>query len=278
MVLADALIEPVNVNALPNVRWICAGGSESDREAFESSCFEGATYWPLDGVLSTVQSGHPLSSRPGGRHPLPAIADWCAFLRSKNLSQQSTVVLYDFQNAAMAASRAWWMLRAAGVAQAYVLNGKIVDVKNRRTEHLSMPAQSAWPTRWQRPIADIEQVDAARTDHDWRVIDVRSRERFEGKAEPLDKIAGHIPGAFNIPYTDNLDSGGHFKSHDILRQLYFDILQHRESARWIVHCGSGVTACHTLLALEHAGLLGASLYVGSWGEWCVSGKPIATAL
>ena len=101
------------------------------------------------------------------------------------------------------------------------------------------------------------------------MLDVRSTPRFRGDTEPIDPVAGHIPGAVNLPYTENTG-----KSPEELRQMYEQFLDGVPPERLIVHCGSGVTACHTLLALDRAGLHGASLYVGSWGEWCRNGMPI----
>ena len=108
------------------------------------------------------------------------------------------------------------------------------------------------------------------------MLDVRSRERYRGDTEPFDPVAGHIPGAVNLPYTENLDPEGSFKSPEELQTLYTHLLGGLPPDHLVVHCGSGITACHTLLALEHAGLQGAALYVGSWSEWCRSGKPMAT--
>ena len=113
----------------------------------------------------------------------------------------------------------------------------------------------------------MERVDALRKDAGWKVLDVRSGERFRGETEPIDPVAGHIPGAVNLPFAENLQQG-RFKSPRELRNLYQELLGATPADRLVVHCGSGVTACHTLLALEAAGLDGAALYVGSWGEWC----------
>ena len=126
--------------------------------------------------------------------------------------------------------------------------------------------------RIDRPAVDLPRIDALRRDAAWKVLDVRSRERFRGETEPIDPIAGHIPGAVNLPFAENLENG-RFKSAQTLRAMYEEVLGGTPPERLIVHCGSGVTACHTLLALEAAGLEGASLYVGSWGEWCRNDLP-----
>jgi thiosulfate/3-mercaptopyruvate sulfurtransferase len=122
---------------------------------------------------------------------------------------------------------------------------------------------------WQLPTVTLDEVDARRNDPSWRVLDVRATPRFRGDTEPIDPVAGHIPGAVNLPYTENLG-----KSPEELRAMYEELLGGVPPERLIVHCGSGVTACHTLLALDRAGLHGASLYVGSWGEWCRNDMPV----
>jgi thiosulfate/3-mercaptopyruvate sulfurtransferase len=129
---------------------------------------------------------------------------------------------------------------------------------------------------WCLPTADVDAVDAARGDPARLVLDARAAVRFRGDSETFDPVAGHIPGARNAPYAENLDAAGRFKSPAELRELYDRLLDGRPPDSAIVHCGSGVTACHTLLAMAHAGLPGASLYVGSWSEWCrQANRPIA---
>jgi thiosulfate/3-mercaptopyruvate sulfurtransferase len=117
------------------------------------------------------------------------------------------------------------------------------------------------------PVADIVEVDHARSAPERRVLDVRANFRFRGQSEPIDPVAGHIPGALNLPYSENL-SEGRFRSARELHALYQELLGSVPPENLIVHCGSGVTACHTLAALERAGLSGARLYIGSWSEWC----------
>jgi thiosulfate/3-mercaptopyruvate sulfurtransferase len=159
------------------------------------------------------------------------------------------------------------MLRAVGHENVAVLDGdwRALPSTDELPHFLALPRYPA--TSWQLPTADMARVDALRSDDAWRVLDVRSRERFRGETEPIDPIAGHIPGAINLPFAENLENG-RFKSADALRAQYRQLFGDVPPERVVVHCGSGVTACHTLLALEHAGLRGASLYVGSWGEWC----------
>ena len=126
-------------------------------------------------------------------------------------------------------------------------------------------------TEFTLPTVDIKEVDRARVDSQSVVIDVRAAFRYQGESEPIDPIAGHIPGAINVPLSENLDNNGCFQTAKQLRARYAPALE--DASRCIVHCGSGVTACHTLLALHLAGFEGAELYVGSWSEWCRNARP-----
>ena len=126
------------------------------------------------------------------------------------------------------------------------------------------------------PTADAEEVEMRRLSRDSVLIDVRSPVRYRGEEENLDPIAGHIPGAVNDPYVSNLDAEGRFQSAETIRTRLEETLQEAGSRNAIVYCGSGVTACHALLAMDIAGLEGAALYVGSWSEWCRSGRPRAS--
>ena len=127
---------------------------------------------------------------------------------------------------------------------------------------------------WKLPTVNIEGVQAAAKDPDSLVIDVREAYRYRGEKEPIDLVAGHIPGAINVPYVNNLSENGSFRTAGDLASQYQEVLGTRDPSNVIVHCGSGVTACHTLLALEQAGIKGANLYVGSWSEWSRRDLPV----
>ena len=202
--------------------------------------------------------------RNGGRHPLPPLERWLRQLGEWGITPSTKVVVYDDANGANAAARAWWMLRAVGHEDVAVLDGDWREL----AAGADPEAQPPYPaTEWQLPTVDMQQVESLRGDPQWRVLDVRTGERYRGETEPIDPVAGHIPGAINLFFGENLEHG-HFKSPQALREQYEKLFGNVPAERVVVHCGSGVTACHTLLALEHAGLPGASLYVGSWGEWC----------
>ena len=216
----------------------------------------------------------------GGRHPLPELSAWAARLGSWGITPGTRVVAYDAAGGANAAGRLWWMLRAVGHAHVAVLDGGAAAARAAGMEWTvavapPRPAATPYPAGpWRLPTADIDTVALRARDPAWRVIDVRSRERWRGETEPLDPTPGRIPGTVNVPYSENLRADGRFESPETLRQRYARVLGDTPPERVIVHCGSGVTACHTLFALELAGLPGAALYVGSYGEWCRSGRPL----
>ena len=232
------------------------------RAAYDAGHVEGAIHADLERHLSA-----PGDPAKGGRHPLPPLERWLAQVAEWGITPSTQVLVYDDQDGANAAARAWWMLRAIGHENVEVLSAaqRSAGVPPAVPAASRAAASGGWAETWQLPTVTIDEVDRLRTDPDWRVLDVRSPERFRGETEPIDPIAGHIPGAVNLPYTENTG-----KTPEQLRAMYEDLLQGVPPERLIVHCGSGVTACHTLLALDKAGLRGASLYVGSWSEWCRS--------
>jgi thiosulfate/3-mercaptopyruvate sulfurtransferase len=173
------------------------------------------------------------------------------------------------------------MLRAIGHRDVQVVDGGLAALRDSGfplTTAAPVPqAQAPYPFAGpMHGVADIDEVERARTAADRRVIDVRAAFRFRGDSEPFDPVAGHIPGARNAPYAENLRADGTFKSADELRAQLTGVLDGVAPAQAIVHCGSGVTACHTLLALNAAGYDGAALYVGSWSEWCRNDLPRAS--
>jgi thiosulfate/3-mercaptopyruvate sulfurtransferase len=204
---------------------------------------------------------------------LPELSAFAARLGQWGITPRSHVVAYDDQNGANAAARLWWLLKAVGHEHVQVVEGGVAALVSAgfklTTDAPTTAAAPAYPvSELIRPRADIDEVERARSAPDRCVIDVRAGFRYRGEKEPIDPIAGHIPGAKNIELTENLRSDGTFKSASELRALYLAALGGIAPEQTIVHCGSGVTACHTLLALERAGLTGAKLYVGSWSEWC----------
>ena len=189
--------------------------------------------------------------------------------------------MYDDKNGANAAARFWWMLTALGHTAVQVLDGGMAAAvaagfPTSSTVPRPAPGPAYAQSTWSLPLASVEEVAQAAHDPASLLIDVRDTSRYRGEQEPIDKIAGHIPGAVNIPFTDNLDGEGFFLPPALLRKKYAAALNNRPVEAVIVHCGSGVTACHTLLALAYAGLPVPKLYVGSWSEWSSNGRPVAT--
>ncbi|MEB0248783.1 MULTISPECIES: sulfurtransferase [unclassified Mucilaginibacter] len=235
-------------------------------------------------ILATLDDDlaqHPEDAAKGGRHPLPALKDFAATLGRWGITPESHVVVYDDRNAAMGGARLWWMLRSIGHTNVQVLNG---GLKAATDEGLELSTDAYQPTATSPyPIpeqyshtVDIEEVKKAAKADDRVVIDVREGARYLGHTEPLDLVAGHIPGAVNLFYSNSLSPEGKYLTSQALATLYKDAIGDIKPEDVIVHCGSGVTACHTLLGMEHAGIKGPKLYVGSWSEWSRNNLPIAT--
>lgn len=245
-----------------------------DAAAHASGHLPGALHADLNRHLSTASDpGHDPAR--GGRHPLPSVARFAAQLGAWGIGPDTEVVVYDASGGGNAAARLWWMLRALGHGSVAVLDGGLEAALEAGMElTVEVPAIAPVPPypadRWRLPLVDAEGVEALRHDPSRRLLDVRSGERWRGENETLDPVAGHIPGSLNHYWADNLGPEGRFKAPGALRAQYEALLDGTPPDRLAVHCGSGVTACHTLLALELAGLPGASLYVGSWSEWCRS--------
>lgn len=235
----------------------------------------GARFVDLEKDLATVSS----DASKGGRHPLPDLFDFAKTLSELGISENSRIVIYDDKNGANAAARCWWMLYAFGIEKVQVLDSGFQIAEkaglemNSGLEHFHQTTIRI-PEKWQLPTADIDEVEHLLSEKSATVIDVRDAYRYNGESEPIDSIAGHIPGAINIPLTENLTENGTFLQPEILKENYQKILNNHPE-KLIIHCGSGVTACHIILAMAYAGMEIPVLYVGSWSEWCRSGKEIA---
>jgi thiosulfate/3-mercaptopyruvate sulfurtransferase len=238
---------------------------------------EGAQFADLDRDLAIK----PENAAFGGRHPLPPLEDFSKLLGKWGITPASHVVVYDDKAGAFGGARLWWMLRAIGHEKVQVLNGGLQAAKDAGVP-LSTEVYIAKPVApYPVPVTysgtvDIEQAGEGAKADNQMVIDVRETPRYLGITEPIDLIAGHIPGAVNLPYTLNLDQSGKYLSPAELKSAYESLIGEIDPAEVIVHCGSGVTACHTLLGMEYAGITGPKLYVGSWSEWSRKDLPIAT--
>jgi len=218
----------------------------------------------------------------GGRHPLPSLAQFADALQKLGITKQSHVIIYDDKNGGNAAARLWWMLKSIGHEKVQVIDGGFqaaVKANFPTTNKVEIPKSVGQyeVSSWSLPLSDIDEVERVSKADDHILIDVRDANRFAGLTEPIDTVAGHIPGAINIPFTENLDSDGRFLNPEVLKENYTRALEKVEHGNVIVHCGSGITACHTLLAMDYAGLPIPKLYVGSWSEWSRNNKEMVLA-
>ncbi|MFZ0500403.1 MAG: sulfurtransferase [Steroidobacteraceae bacterium] len=266
------------------------GRPEWGLEAYASARLPHALYAHLDHDLSGKASAST------GRHPLPPVDEMAARLGRWGIDAQVHVVAYD-QSSGAHAARLWWLLRWLGHTRVAVLDGGFAAWQEERLPldmtpfetqaQLETQAQRERPPRRFEPrpdaemvvsTADLEGLMASRqfAAADVVLVDARSAERFAGRNETIDPVAGHIPGARNHPFTANVDAAGRFLARGTLRERFANTLEGVPPDAAICMCGSGVTACHNLLAMEVAGLQGARLYAGSWSEWIRDpNRPIA---
>jgi thiosulfate/3-mercaptopyruvate sulfurtransferase len=245
----------------------------ADGEAlYRTSHIRGARFAHLDRDLSGTKTGG------NGRHPLPPHEDFTAFLAAAGVDEDSVIVAYDASNG-LYASRLWWLTRAIGHADVAVLDGGLPAWQQAGlTMTDAMPATSKGNIVLREPLTsqvDTDDVEANLATQAKLVVDARAPERYRGEVEPLDPVAGHIPHAVNHPMARNLASDGRFKEASALRSAFDETMAGREPEAIVQSCGSGVTGCHNLLAMEVAGLPGAALYAGSWSAWCADpARPI----
>lgn len=245
------------------------------RRAYEQGHIAGAHYLDHEADLAAPRSGS------NGRHPLPGRDAFAGLMAAHGVTPETLVVAYD-ASGGMFAAHLWWMLRWMGHERVAVLDGgwQAWTAAGLPTETGATPAVAAQPgARAGQSLAgtvDAAEVLANIAQPAFTVIDARAANRYRGEVEPMDPVAGHIPGALNRPNTENLQADGRFKTPAQLRQE-FEVLLGGRAADGIVHqCGSGITACHNLLAMEVAGLAGSRLYPGSWSEWCSdAARPVA---
>ena len=271
----QTIIDPHSLSEhLENPNWLVVDcrfnlmAHEQGRAEYEDSHISGAVYADLETFLSNPPSTDQ------GRHPLPAPELIAERFTQLGVTTHTQVVAYDAGPGVMA-SRLWWMLRYMGHERVAVLDGGLA-----RWRAASYPESSG---NQQRDGGDF--VGAPRSE--WLVtldqvgegsflVDAREPARFRGESEPMDPVAGHIPGAQNRFFGLNLDAEGNFLSADQLREQFAELLDGTAAAEATFYCGSGVTACHNLLALAHAGFEPGKLYVGSWSEWCRDAdRPVA---
>lgn len=238
---------------------------ERGRQDYLVSHIPGSIYFHLDENLSG-----PIIEGATGRHPLPDPDQLVTFLGSKGIDDGTQVVVYD-DRGGMIAARLWWLLRWLGHENVAVLDGGYpswVADGNPVTDESPMPIPKMFLPKFQsRMLSSVDDVLLNFGDPRKLLVDSRAPERFRGEQEPIDPIAGRIPGAVNYFWGKNLDSKGYFEIKDILRGRFVTIFRDIPTENIIFYCGSGVTSAHNILAVVHAGLGMPKLYVGSWSHW-----------
>ena len=241
-------------------------------EMYRQGHISGAVYADLGRDLSG-----PVVPGQTGRHPLPSRGEFEQTLRRWGVCSDSSLVVYDDGSHAMAA-RAWWLLRWAGLKKVRILHGGMKSWQACRYPLcVDLPARQAGHVQMANPamaVVSADEILAGLDESQFALVDARARERFAGEVEPLDTRGGHIPGAVCHPFAENLDDQGRFFAPEYLRNLFSALVGDQKPI--VVYCGSGVTACHTIFAMEYAGLRGVSLYPGSWSEWItIPQRPVA---
>lgn len=232
--------------------------------AYEAGHVPGAVHAHLDRDLAGRTTG------TNGRHPLPDPAQFCAWLSQAGITPATPVVAYDDGSGAYAA-RLWWLMRWVGHERVCVLDGGwaawTAQGRPRSREAVSYQPRMYMGVANREMVVTAADVEKSLIEGGSLLVDARGATRYSGVEEAIDPVAGHIPGALNRPYTENLQDG-RFKPAEVLREEFERLLQGTAPEAVVHQCGSGVTACHNLLAMEHAGLHGSKLYAGSWSEWC----------
>ena len=239
--------------------------SEAGYQSYLQGHIPGAIYVHSDKDLATTKNGQ------NGRHPLPSIETWQTTYASLGITPNKKVVIYDNQGS-MFAVRLWWMLHSVGQKNVYLLNGGYpswvgagLPIETKETFR-----QAAPETQLQnyQGLVLVDAVERNLQNPQFTILDARANDRFHGNNETLDPVAGHIPGAMNRCFKDNLETDGRFKNLDVLKNEFAELLKGMPSNQIVHQCGSGITACHNLFTMELLGLKNSSLYAGSWSEWC----------
>ncbi|OWT56202.1 sulfurtransferase [Candidimonas nitroreducens] len=286
--MSDVLMQAEDLKAaLSKGRWLVFDvrhdlqDHAAGRRAYEQGHVPGAVYLDNETQLAAPKTGR------NGRHPLPAMADFAALMQACGLTPDTRVVVYDAQGG-MFAAHLWWMLRWLGHEHVAVLDGgwqawqaaggaqESGSGRNPAAQASGAPTGAGGGQRPHMPMVDAQAVAANLEKPAFTVVDARAANRYAGEVEPMDPVAGHIPGALNRPNGQNLGADGRFKAPQELRAEFSALLQGLPAQRVVHQCGSGITACHNLFAMELAGLTGSALYPGSWSEWCSDpSRPVA---
>lgn len=295
MPMYTTLITPAQLKDLlqsgtPNMVFDCTFdlmNPAAGEQLFRASHIPGAVYVHLDHALSDkgppgpdAKPTMPADAASGGRHPLPSREKFATWLSSIGFANGMQAVVYD-RNGANYCGRLWWMLKWAGHDAVAVLDGGLQawQAEGGAVTDAIEPAHFQSNFQLGKPLRQLvttDEVQASLRDGRHTLLDARAPARYRGETEPLDPVAGHIPGALNRPFAANLDASGRFKAPDALRLEFDALLAGRDASSVVHHCGSGVSAIPNVLAMELAGLGPSALYAGSWSEWCSDpARPVA---
>lgn len=275
LISADELAQCIN-NA--DVRIIdCRfnlANTEAGQQAWAEAHIAGALYAHLDNDLSADKT------QLTGRHPIPERSTLAARFRQWGINNDTQIVAYDAMGGAMA-SRLWWLARWLGHEKVAVLDGGLAAWQAINGEmNADIPDYQEGDFVEQSPLSenlDVAQLSKLLEQQSITLIDARDAARFRGEQDNIDPVAGHVPGALNYFFMQNLDENGRFKSAEELKASFSSFLADKEASDIVHMCGSGVTACHNLLAMQHAGIKDGRIYIGSWSEWIRdSDRPVAT--
>ena len=252
-------------------------------EQYRKAHIPGAVYANLDtdlsdqGVVDPDGTHHPHpDAASGGRHPLPSREKFAMWLSSVGFANDMQAVVYDRSGASFC-GRLWWMLKWAGHDAVAVLDGGLQAWQAAGGEVTDRAETSHFQSNFElgaalRTLATTKDVARRLGKPSQTIVDARATPRYKGEVEPIDPVAGHIPGALNRPFTENIGPDGKFKSPALLKAEFEKVLAGRDPATAVHHCGSGVTSVANVIAMELAGLGKAALYAGSWSEWCSDSK------
>jgi len=253
---------------------------ETGPEQYQEAHIPGAVYAHLDNALSSKGDRNITQAASGGRHPLPSREVFAGWLGRVGFANGMQAVVYDRQGANYC-GRLWWMLKWLGHENVAVLDGGFQAWQASggavsSGDEAARPAVNFQVGEALVQLVDVDTVVSRLGQPGQQVLDARGAPRFRGEVEPIDPVAGHIPGALNRPFNQNLGADGHFKDAATLRAEFAALLGQRDPATVVHHCGSGVSAVPNILAMEIAGLGRTALFAGSWSEWCSDAKrPVA---
>lgn len=271
LLISAQQLQQLKATSMPVVVFDCSFdlmNPDSVDTTYAQEHIAGAQHAHLDRHLSAHDASHALN---GGRHPLPRAEDVAQWLGQCGVHEGTQVVVYD-RNGNNYCGRLWWMLKWLGHDAVAILDGGLQAWKTAGGElaHGASPGAATCTFTIRPALRQWLRIDDVRSQlgHPTQtLVDARGAPRYRGEVEPLDPIAGHIPGAINRPFTDNFDAQGKFKSSEVLRQEWLQLLASRSPESVVHHCGSGVSAVPNIVAMELAGLGVSRLYAGSWSEW-----------